>query len=72
MKEENFENSLKKLEIIVKELENGEIDLDKSITKFKEATELVNICNEKLKTATETVNKVLGSNGSLEELTTND
>ncbi len=69
MKEESFENSLKKLESIVKELENGEIDLDKSISKFKEATELVNMCSEKLKNANETVNKILGSSGTLEDFT---
>lgn len=66
-KKENFESSLKKLEEIVKELENGEIDLDKSMEKFKEATKLVNFCSDKLKNANETVNKILNEDGSLSE-----
>lgn len=72
MKEESFENSLKKLEVIVKELESGEIDLDKSMSKFKEATELVNKCNEKLKIASETVNKILGEENELNDLASNE
>lgn len=66
-KKESFESSLKKLEEIVRELENGEIDLDKSMEKFKEATDLVNYCSEKLKNANETVNKIMNEDGSLSE-----
>ncbi len=66
-KKESFESSLRKLEEIVKELENGEIDLDKSIDKFKEATNLVNFCSDKLKNANETVNKIMNEDGSLSE-----
>ncbi len=64
---ESFESSLRKLEEIVRELENGEIDLDKSMEKFKEATNLVNYCSEKLKNANETVNKIMNEDGSLSE-----
>ncbi len=66
-KKESFESSLRKLEEIVRELENGEIDLDKSMEKFKEATSLVNFCSEKLKSANETVNKIMNEDGSLSE-----
>ena len=34
MKEKTFEQSIKELEKIVNELESGELDLDKSITKY--------------------------------------
>lgn len=67
MKNETFESALLKLETIIKELESGEIDLDKSIDKYKEATKLINLCDEKLKNATETVNKVLNDSGEFED-----
>lgn len=66
-KKESFESSLKKLEEIVRELENGEIDLDKSMEKFKEAMNLVSYCSERLKSANETVNKIMNEDGSLSE-----
>lgn len=68
MEKETFESALLKLESIIKELENGEIDLDKSMDKYKEATELLNFCDSKLKNATETVNKVLTDSGEFEDL----
>ncbi|MEG2457889.1 MAG: exodeoxyribonuclease VII small subunit [Bacilli bacterium] len=67
MKELKFEDALLSLEDIIKELENGEIDLDKSLEKYKEATELVKFCDNKLKNANETVNKILNENGKLED-----
>ncbi len=68
MKNETFESALLKLESIIKELENGEIDLDKSIDKYEEATKLLNFCDKKLKSATETVNKVLNDSGEFVDL----
>ena len=65
--EKNFEESLLELEGIVKELESGEVDLDKAIDKYSEAMKLVKICNEKLNNATEKVNKILKENGNLED-----
>jgi exodeoxyribonuclease VII small subunit len=67
MKNETFESALLKLEAIIKELESGDIDLDKSIDKYKEATKLLNLCDEKLKSATKTVNKVLNDSGEFED-----
>lgn len=63
----NFEESLKKLEEIVKELENGTVALDDAITKFTEAMKLASSCNEKLKSAEESINKILTKDGSLED-----
>ena len=48
-KNEKFEDKITKIEKIVNELENGEIDLDDSITKYFEAVKLVRECDEKLK-----------------------
>lgn len=54
-KQMNFEESLKKLEEIVKEMENGEPDLDKALSLFSEGVELVKFCSQKLN---ETKNKI--------------
>lgn len=68
MKEEQtFENALDSLEKIVKELENGNIDLDNAIKKYTEAMELSKFCSEKLKDATDKVNKILTENGELKD-----
>ena len=62
-----FEEAIKNLEKIVKDLESGNIPLDDAINKFSEAMILAKNCNEKLKNAEENVNKILKENGSLEE-----
>jgi len=67
-----FEESLIKLETIVKELENGSVALDDAINKFTEAMNLSKTCNEKLKNAEENVNKILKENGKLEEFKLED
>ena len=66
-KEKNFEQSLEELESIVKELESGNVDLDKAINKYTEAMKLAKECSKKLDDATKAVNKILNSNGDLEE-----
>ena len=66
-KEKTFEESLVELENIVKELENGDVDLDKAIEKYSEAMKLAKSCGEKLNNATESVNKILKENGVLED-----
>ena len=72
MENETFESALLKLEDIIRELESGEIDLDKSLDKYKEATTLVNFCSDKLKNAQETVNKILKEDGTFENFNTNE
>lgn len=66
-KEKTFEESIKELEKIVKDLESGNIDLDNAINKFNEAMILAKSCDEKLKNAEESINKVLNKNGELED-----
>ena len=72
MENETFESALLKLEDIIRELESGEIDLDKSLDKYKEATTLVNFCSDKLTNAQETVNKTLKEDGTFEDYNTNE
>lgn len=61
-----FEESMKELETIVKDLESGNIPLDDAINKFNEAMVLAKSCNDKLKNAEENVNKILKENGELD------
>lgn len=69
MEEKKFEELMNDLEVIVKDLENGNVDLEESINKYTEAMKIVKICNDKLTNATEAVNKILKDNGSLEDFT---
>lgn len=66
-KELSFEEKLNKLEEIVSELEQGNIDLDDAINKYTEAMKLAKECSKKLDDATKAVNKILNSNGDLED-----
>ena len=68
MKEEKtFENALSELEEIVKDLESGNIELDKAMNKYTTAMNLVKFCQEKLDNATSQVNKILNENNELED-----
>ena len=51
MKEENFEEMMKKLEEISRELEVGNLSLDESVKKFEEGMEISKKCSEVLKQA---------------------
>ena len=64
-KEISFEDKIRNLEDIVKELESGEVNLDDAIEKYTKAMQLAKECSDKLNTATEKVNKILKENGEL-------
>ncbi len=66
-KELSFEESLSKLEEIVKKLESGEVLLDDAITEFNKAMELSNICDKKLKSAEEAIVKIVNKDGMTED-----
>jgi exodeoxyribonuclease VII small subunit len=51
IKEMSFETALKALEEIVQQLENGEVDLEKSIEMYARGTALKEHCEAKLKSA---------------------
>ena len=63
----SFEEKIKKLEVIVSELESGEVALDEAIEKNTEAMKLSKECSDKLTEVTEKVNKILLENGKLED-----
>jgi exodeoxyribonuclease VII small subunit len=45
---ENFEDALKRLEEIVRELENGDIGIEQALDLFEEGTRLSKLCAKKL------------------------
>ena len=63
----SFEENIKKLETIVKELESGDVLLDDAINKFNEACNIAKFCDQKLKNATDSINKIMTSDGTLQE-----
>ena len=47
-KDESIEQSLKRLEKIVEELNARDVDVEEGLRKFKEGVELVKMCRERL------------------------
>lgn len=77
MKKENmtFEESMQRLEQIVRAMERGEVPLEESLKLFQEGTQLVMSCEKMLETAQLQVKKVMVSaDGSpvLEEFSDDD
>lgn len=67
MSKENFEDSMKKLEEIVIELENGNLNLDESVTKFEEGMKIAKQCNNILEEAEKKITILLEKDGELKE-----
>ena len=71
MKEEkdfNFEETMQKLETIVQELENGNLNLDDSIKKFEEGIELSKNASNYLEEAEKKITVLVkGEDNKLEE-----
>lgn len=65
--EKKFEELMDELEVIIKDLENGNTDLDSTIKKYTEAMKIVKVCSDKLENATTAVNQILQENGNLED-----
>ena len=54
-----FEDALEKLEMIVKQLERGELSLDESLGNFSDGVNLSKVCINKLDYAQQQVDKIL-------------
>lgn len=67
MKSDKFEDKLNELEKMVVELENGDVNLDDAIEKYTKAMKLAKECSDKLKSAEESINKILTENGKEED-----
>ncbi|MBO6122472.1 MAG: exodeoxyribonuclease VII small subunit [Methanobrevibacter sp.] len=68
----SFEESLEKLEEIVKKLETGDVPLDDAIDEFNKAMQLVKSCNDKLNSAEEAISKIVQENGDIIEFNTSE
>lgn len=64
-KELSFEESLDKLDEIVKKLETGEVPLDDAISEFNKAMVLAKTCDDKLKNAEEAISKLVKDSGEI-------
>ena len=66
-KKESFENNIEKLEIIVTELEKGDLNLEESLAKFEEGIALSKECNKSLEEAEKKITILLEKDGELKE-----
>ena len=66
--EMTFESAMARLEEIVRELENGTAELDKSLDMFEEGVALVKLCSGKLDEAEKRINILINNgNGGYDE-----
>ena len=65
-KPESFENALQQLEGIVKELESGDLPLEKSLELFEKGMELSESCRKQLTAAETRVEMLLKKQGKVE------
>lgn len=59
MEKKSFENALEELQVLVRELENGEIDLDDAVKKYNEGMKLSKFCHDLLKDAEGVIVKMM-------------
>lgn len=62
-KKETYTQAMSKLEEIVAQIENNELDIDQLGEKLKEAQKLIAFCKDKLYKADEEIKKILEQKG---------
>ena len=67
MSKDNFEESMEKLEGIVTELENGNLNLDESVKKFEEGMKIAKQCSNILENAEKKISILLEKDGEIKE-----
>ena len=67
MKKTTFEESLKRLETIVSEMENSQLDIDKAMKLFEEGISLVKECSSKLNETKKRIEILVEKNGKIEK-----
>jgi len=63
--ESSFEDSLQRLEKLVKEMEAGELSLDQMISHFEEGSSLVEQCGKKLNEVEQRIEKLVKKDGKI-------
>lgn len=66
MEKNNFEENLKNLDVIINELEKGELSLDDSIKEYERAMQLIKESSKILNEAEGRLLKVIEKNGEIE------
>ena len=66
-KEDSFEQTMQKLEEIVKELESDKLDLDTSVSKFEQGMELSKQCSKILDDAERRISILINKDGEIKE-----
>lgn len=59
MAEKTFEQALEELELLVKDLENGEIELNEAVKKYNDGMKLSKHCHDLLKNAESVIVKMM-------------
>lgn len=57
----SYEKAVKRLETIVSQMENDELDIDQLSSQLKEAQTLIKLCKDKLMKTDEEIKKVLNN-----------
>ncbi|MEX1119025.1 MAG: exodeoxyribonuclease VII small subunit [Terrimicrobiaceae bacterium] len=57
--ESSIEEALERIEVLVQEMEEGQLPLEDIITRFEEGSELVKACQKKLELAEERIKIIL-------------
>lgn len=63
----SYAEAIKRLEAIVNQIENSELEIDDLTKRIKEANELIQICTDKLTQVDQEVEKTLIERKSIEE-----
>ena len=66
-KSADFEQSLERLELLVEEMESGELSLEDMIRHFEEGSKLVELCTKKLNEVEQKIEKLVKKDGALTE-----
>ena len=66
-KKETYQQAMERLEKIVRQIDNNELDIDMLGEKIKEANDIIAFCNEKLTKADREVEKLLKEKKQSEE-----
>ena len=58
-KQMNYEEAMARLETIVQQMEQGELDIDKHTKKIKKNKKMIALCEAKLTAANDKIDKIL-------------
>jgi exodeoxyribonuclease VII small subunit len=61
----SFEKALARLEALVKEMEGGDLDLDRMMAAFEEGSQMVKVCEQKLNEVEKRIEKLVRKGGQV-------